>query len=93
MPIGLLTFELHIPYAQSLKDKRMVLRKFKDRIRSKFNVSVAELEHQDLWQRSVIGVVAISSDQTNLEQLLESVERESESILDGDLVSSQREYL
>jgi uncharacterized protein YlxP (DUF503 family) len=93
MPIGLLTLELHIPYAHSLKDKRMVLRKFKDRIRSKFNVSVAEMEHQDLWQRSVIGVVAISSDQTNLEQLLEAVERESESILGGDLAASHREYL
>ena len=43
--------ELHIPYSQSLKDKRMVLRRVKDRLQ-KFNVAVAEVEHQDLWQRA-----------------------------------------
>ncbi len=93
MPIGLLTLELHLPYAHSLKEKRFVIQKLKDRLRSKFNVSVAELEHQDLWQRSVVGVVSISSDQTNLEMVLSSVERESASILGGDLVSAQTEFL
>ena len=48
MPIGLLTLELYIPDAQSLKDKRQVLRSLKDRLRGHFNVAVAELEHQDL---------------------------------------------
>ena len=57
MPVGLLTLELHIPDAQSLKDKRQVLRSLKDRLRRDFNVAVAELEHQDTWQRSVVGVV------------------------------------
>jgi uncharacterized protein len=93
MPIGLLTLEIHLPYAQSLKDKRMVLRKLKDRLRSRFNVSVAELEHQDLWQRAVVGIVSISSDQQNLESVLETVEQESASILGGDLVGVERQYL
>ena len=57
MPIGLLTLEIHIPDAQSLKDKRQVLRSLKDRLRAHFNVAVAELEHQELWQRSRVGVV------------------------------------
>jgi len=91
MPIGLLTLEIHLPYAHSLKEKRMVLRKIKDRLRTRFNVSVAELDHQDLWQRSVVGVVSISSDQQSLESLLEAVERESESVLGGDLVGVHRE--
>ena len=47
MPVGLLTLELHIQHAQSLKDKRQVLRSLKDRLRAKFNVAVAELEHHD----------------------------------------------
>jgi uncharacterized protein YlxP (DUF503 family) len=93
MPIGLLTLEIHLPYAQSLKDKRMVLRKLKDRLRSRFNVSIAELEHQDLWQRAVVGVVTISSDQQNLESVLETVEQESAGILGGDLVGVDRQYL
>ncbi|MBI2817233.1 MAG: DUF503 domain-containing protein [Acidobacteria bacterium] len=92
MPIGLLTLDIHLPYAHSLKDKRLVLRKIKDRLRTRFNVSVAELDHHDLWQRSVVGVVTISSDQQNLETVLEAVERESASILGGDLAGVHREY-
>jgi len=93
MPIGLITLEIHLPYAQSLKDKRMVLRKVKDRLRARFNVSVAELDHQEVWQRSVLGVVSISSDQQNLESVLEAVERESAHILGGDLVGTETNFL
>ncbi len=50
--IALLTLDIHIPHAQSLKDKRMIVRRLKDRLRSKFNVAVSEVEHQELWQRS-----------------------------------------
>ena len=57
MPVGLLTLELHIADAQSLKDKRQILRSLKDRLRGKFNVAVAELEYHDTWQRSVVGIV------------------------------------
>ena len=62
MPIGLLTLEIHILDAQSLKDKRQVLRSLKDRLRAHYNVAVAELEHQETWQRSRVGVVTISGD-------------------------------
>jgi len=92
MPIGLITLKIHLPYAQSLKDKRMVLRKVKDRLRARFNVSVAELDHQDVWQRSVVGVVSISSDQQNLESVLQAVERESAHILGGDLVGTETNF-
>ena len=60
MVIALLHVELHIPHAQSLKEKRMVLRRIKDRLQ-KFNVAVAEVEHHDLWQRAGLGIVAIST--------------------------------
>ena len=62
MPIGLLTLEIHIPDARSLKDKRQVLRSLKDRLRGHFNVAVAELDHQDVWQRALVGVVSLSND-------------------------------
>ena len=62
MPVGLLTLELHIPDAQSLKDKRQVIRSLKDKLRRQFNVAVAELDHHDLWQRSVVGVVTLSNE-------------------------------
>ena len=67
MVIAVLSVELHMPYAQSLKDKRMVLRRVKDRLQ-KFNVAVAEVEHQDLWQRAGLGIVAISTTTEHVEQ-------------------------
>lgn len=92
MTIGLLTLEIHIPDARSLKDKRQVLRSLKDRLRAHFNVAVAELEHQDLWQRSRVGVVSISGDDKHLEELLEAIALESERLLGRDLVSREIEY-
>ena len=92
MPIGVLTLELHLPEAHSLKEKRFVVRKIKDRLRARFNVAVAELDHQDLWQRAVLGVVSIASDQKVLETLLEAVQRESERVLGGDLVRTELEF-
>ena len=61
MTVGLLTLELHIPDAQSLKDKRQIVRSLKDRLRGQFNVAVSELEYHDTWQRSVVGVVTLSN--------------------------------
>jgi uncharacterized protein YlxP (DUF503 family) len=92
MPIGVLTLELHLPDAHSLKEKRMVVRSVKDRLRARFNVAVAELDDQDLWQHAVLGVVSISNDQKTLEALFEHIERESESFLGRDLVRTQLEF-
>lgn len=92
MPIGLLTLEIHIPDARSLKDKRQVLRSLKDRLRAHFNVAVAELEYQELWQRAKVGVVAISGDGKHLEESLAAVAAESERILERNLVSQEIEY-
>jgi len=92
MPIGLLTLEIHIPDAQSLKDKRQVLRSLKDRLRARFNVAVAELEHQETWQRSRVGVVTISENGKHLEESLQAIAEESERVLGRDLVSREIEY-
>ncbi len=93
MTVGILTIEIHLPYAHSLKEKRMVLNRVKDRLRGKFNVAVAELDHQDLWQRALLGVVSISSSETNLRQVLEGAQTESEHLLGGDMVRADIELL
>jgi uncharacterized protein len=93
MPIGLLTLEIYIPEAHSLKDKRQVLRSLKDRLRKKFNVAVAELEGQDSWQRSVVGVVSLSSNNAHLEKSLRTVLEESEKLLGRDLIGNDLELL
>ena len=69
--IALLTLDIHIPHAHSLKDKRMILRSLKDRLRTKFNVSVSEVDHHDLWQRSQISVVTVGSEERFLQKVLQ----------------------
>ena len=93
MPVGLLTLELHIPHAQSLKDKRQVLRSLKDRLRAKFNVAVAELEHHDKWQRSVVGIVTISGEEQHVEESLQQVLAEADVILGPLLVNHAVEII
>ena len=92
MVVGLLTVELHVPGSQSLKDKRMVLRRVKDRLQ-KFNVAVAELEHQDLWQRATLGIVAISNTTIHVEQELAAAADEIERLEPGLISRSEVEYL
>ena len=93
MPVGRLILEIHIPNARSLKDKRQVLRSLKDRLRARFNVAVAELDHQDSWQRAQIGVVSLSNDRTHLEQSLRAVFDNAEQLLGRELVGHDLEML
>jgi uncharacterized protein len=93
MPVGLLTLEIHIPDAQSLKDKRQVLRSLKEKLRAQFNVAVAELDHQDTWQRSQVGIVTLSSSVAHLEQSLQTIFAEAEELLGRELVSHELEIL
>lgn len=73
MIIGVLQAELDIPGAQSLKDKRRVLRSLKDRLHRGFNISVAEVGNQDLWQTAQLGVVIVSNDRVHANQVLSQV--------------------
>lgn len=96
MPIAYLTLELRIEAAHSLKDKRQVVRSLKDRLRNSFNVSVAEMEVTDLWQRATLGVVSISDSRDYLEGLMRNVERESVKLANNngaEIVDSFLDYL
>ncbi len=73
--IAFLTLELRIEAAHSLKDKRQVTRSLKDRLRSSFNVAVAELEPSPLWNQATIGVVSVSHSRDYLDGLMKNVER------------------
>ncbi len=73
MVIGLLSLDLHIPDAGSLKSKRFVLKSLKDRIRNTHNVSVAEVSGQDLWQRSGLAAVVVSNDTAFAHKVLQAV--------------------
>jgi hypothetical protein len=92
MPIGVLTLEIELPYAHSLKEKRAVLQRMRDRLRARFNVALAELDHQDVWQHATLGVVSISNSQALLESTLRQVLEESEKILGQDVASHELEF-
>ncbi len=93
MPVGLLTLELHIAEAQSLKDKRQVLRSLKDRLRAKFNVAVAELDFEDTWQRSVVGVVTLANEEQLVEESLQNVLAEADRELGPVLIGHSVDLL
>ena len=92
MTIALLSLELFLPTSRSLKDKRMVLRRLKDRLGA-FNVAVAEVAHQDLWQRAGLGIVTVATADDMAEKTLSSVLNEIERLEPGLVTQSQVEYL
>ena len=92
MPVGVLTLGIQLPYAHSLKEKRAVLQKMRARLRSRFNVAVAELDHQDVWQQATLGVVSISSSQTLLESVFREVLAEAEKVLGQDVASHTLDF-
>jgi len=91
--IGVLTLELRIENSHSLKDKRQVVKSLKDRLRHRFNVAVAEIDGQELWQRSTVAAVTVSSDRGYAERLLQSVEQEAASLLGPALADTNVEWL
>jgi uncharacterized protein YlxP (DUF503 family) len=91
--IGVLTLELRLEDSHSLKDKRHVIKSLQDRLRNKFNVAVAEIDHQDLWQRAVIAAVTVSSDHVHAEKVLRSVEDEAANLVGSGLVEATVEWL
>jgi len=94
MVIGLCTIDLHLPGANSLKDKRSVLKSVMRRVRTEFNVSIAEVDQQDVWRSAVLAVVTVSSDRAYAHGLLTKVVDWIENTrLDAELVDYQIEML
>ena len=88
MVIGVLSLEFFLPACRSLKDKRRILLSFKDRVRGRFNVAVAEVDFQDVWQRALIAVVTLSGDRQVVDRTLQRIRDEAETSLEGEVVNS-----
>ena len=73
MVIGLCTVELHFPGSHSLKAKRQILSSLKTRLRGKFNVSVAEVDEHDLWQKAILGIACVANESGQVNQVLDQV--------------------
>jgi uncharacterized protein YlxP (DUF503 family) len=90
MLVALERFDLRIPACGSLKEKRHVVKTLTNGIRSRFNVSVAEVDHHDLWQRTAIAVAAVSGEQYHARRVMHEIERFVEcwnevDVIDADL--------
>lgn len=92
MVIGFLSLEIFLPYSQSLKDKRRVLNTLRDRVRSRFNAAFAELDFQDKWQRSRIGIVTLNSQKGLVDEVLQKICRDVEGNLEGEIILSEFHY-
>lgn len=75
MVVGVISWQLSLPGCRSLKEKRMVVRSLKERLRSRFNVSVAETGHQDVWTRAEVTVVLVAGDRRFADSVLDRVDR------------------
>lgn len=92
MVIGFLAMEIFLPYSQSLKDKRRVLNTLRDRVRGRFNAAFAELDFQDKWQRSRIGIVTLNSQKGLVDEVLQKICRDMEENLEGEIILSEFHY-
>jgi uncharacterized protein YlxP (DUF503 family) len=93
MFVGVMKLSFHLPGARSLKDKRQVVRSFRDRVRGRLDVSIAEVEHLDLHQRATFGVAVVSNDAGICDELLASVASMAGNVRDAVLVDRGTEIM
>jgi uncharacterized protein YlxP (DUF503 family) len=93
MVIAYALFDLHLPGCRGLKEKRMIVKSLKSRIRNEFEISASEVGGQDLLQRSQIGVAVVGPDQAPLDALLQNVLGFVEANLDGELLDYRNEFI
>jgi len=96
MPVAKLTLEIEIPHAQSLKDRRQVIRSLKDKLRHAFNLSIAELDDGIVWNRATLGIAAISSSHSYLTGQLQQIDQAAHrfaAALSAEITDSYAEIL
>jgi uncharacterized protein YlxP (DUF503 family) len=93
MVIGVVSWELYVAGAASLKDKRSVIKSLKDRLHNQFNVSVAETAHQDAWQRAELTVCLVAGDRRHAESVLAAVDRFVEGVPFCRIIDSATSFL
>ena len=93
MIVGILTLEIGIEGAFSLKEKRMTVNRIRDRVRAKFNVAVAEVDDNEIWNHACIGIAAVSNDQRHVNEMLSKVVDFVETIRDCVLEDYEMEFV
>jgi uncharacterized protein YlxP (DUF503 family) len=87
--VAVAQWELHLSGCQSLKDKRRVIKSLKDRLHQRFNVSAAEVDHQDAWQRAGLACSVVTTERRHAEEVLSACERLIRSEPRAHIISSE----
>ncbi|WP_102028259.1 DUF503 domain-containing protein [Salirhabdus sp. Marseille-P4669] len=90
--IGYLEVDCHIYDTHSLKDKRSVLKRVMNRLSKQFNISISELDHQDLWQRATLGIAHVSSSKVQAEKVLQEVLKQFDSFTELEVANKHFEW-
>jgi hypothetical protein len=93
MHAAAVSFDLHIPESRSLKVKRAAIRPIVDGLRHRYRVSVAEVDHQEQWQRAAIGVAVVAASDGHLREILDHVERFVGAASDVELLEIRTAWL
>ena len=93
MIIGFLLTDIHLPYCHSLKEKRKRLNSIKERIKNKYNIALAELEYQNKWQRTKIGIVTLNNELRVIESIFQKIIQDLEEQLDGEIIDYKIQWL
>jgi uncharacterized protein YlxP (DUF503 family) len=91
--VGVITWELHLDACHSLKEKRHIVKSLKDRLHQRFNVSAAETDHHDLWQRAELTAAVVSTERQHAERVLREADRLVEGAAGARIVDSSTSYL
>jgi uncharacterized protein len=87
------TIELHLPDVDSLKGKRHIIKGLKERVRTRFEVAVAEVDHHDMWQRATLAVACVSHDSRHANEVVSKALDFIEANVDGSVIDTSLEIL
>lgn len=93
MVVGIISIKLYAPWVHSLKEKRMVVKSICARVKNKFNVSIAEIEDQDIHQSIIIGVACVTNSNIHADQVLDKVITFIEGNTEAEVISIERELI
>ncbi|MDH4217264.1 MAG: DUF503 domain-containing protein [Candidatus Aminicenantes bacterium] len=93
MIIGLLTLEIYLPYSHSLKEKRKTLNMIRDRLKRKYNIAFAELDYQNKWQRSKVGLVTLNTQKGMIEKAFQKIIEQVEENIEGEILHKEVFFL
>ncbi len=93
MIIGICRIEIFLPNLQSLKEKRRVLKRLIQKLRQKYNISIAEIENQDKWQRTTLAVVCVSTSSRFVNKVIDQILNEVEKFNEGHIIKCEKEII